>query len=485
MTKYFSPSRLLVPITQPKASRIWALTPNSCKLLLAVALAVPSLVAQAQTLRPSGPLRTPGFEVSNPASFGRSAGGQRQADFIVAVVNSEPVTNNEVRSKLIRAEQQLTQQGAVLPPRGELARQVLERVISDKAQLQMAKTSGVRVDENSLDNAVLSVAQQNQISVEELRRRLVADGIAYSQFRSDIRDELLVTRLRQREVDARVSVTDADIDQFLRDQDGNTDIANMEINLAQILVVVPENATPQQLAALQARAAQAAEKARAGGDFATLVNEFSDSPSQAAGGQMGLRNAERYPSLFVEVTQNLRTGGIAGPVRSGAGFHILKVIEKKQAGMPGIDITQTRARHILLRPGPQLTEAAAVEKLADIKKRVVAGQADFAAEARDNSVDGSAKDGGDLGWANPGSFVPEFEQVMNGLAAGQMSDPLTSRFGVHLIQLLERRTYQLSTREQRELVRNVLREKKQQEAYALWAQEVRGRAYVEYRDPPQ
>ncbi len=481
MTKYFSPFHLTASVRAPGAAGYFL----TCKLLVAVALVVPSLVAQAQALRPSGQLRTPGFEVSNPASFGRSAGGQRQADFIVAVVNSEPVTNNEVRSKLIRAEQQLTQQGGVLPPRGELARQVLERVISDKAQLQMAKISGVRVDEGAVDNAVLSVAQQNQISVDELRRRLVADGIDYTRFRSDIRDELLVTRLRQREVDARVSVTDADIDQFLRDQDGNADIANMEINLAQILVVVPENATPQQLAALQVKAEQAAEKARAGGDFAALVNEYSDSPSKAAGGQMGLRSADRYPPLFVEATQNLRIGGVVGPVRSGAGFHILKVIEKKQAGMPGVNITQTHARHILLRPGPQLTEAAAAEKLADIKKRVAAGQADFAAEARDNSVDGSAKDGGDLGWTNPGSFVPEFEQVMNGLAVRQMSDPLTSRFGVHLIQVLERRTTQLSTRDQRELARNVLREKKQEEAYTLWAQEVRGRAYVEYRDPPQ
>ena len=481
MTKHYSSSHPTVSGSASGAAGCFLV----CQLLVALTLAVPCLVAQAQTLRPSGQLRIPGVEASGSASFNRSASGQRQADFIVAVVNSEPVTNNEVRSKLIRAEQQLIQQGAVLPPRSELARQVLERLISDKAQLQMAKTLGVRVDESAVDNAALSVAQQNQMSVEELRRRLTADGIAYSQFRSDIRDELLVSRLRQREVDARVSVTDADIDQFLRDQDGTTDSANMEINLAQILVNVPENSTPQQLAALQAKAAQAAEKARAGGDFAALGKEFSDFPSKAADGQMGLRSAERYPALFIEATQNLRSGGIAGPIRSGAGFHVLKVIEKKQAGMPGVSITQTRARHILLRLGPQLTEAAAAEKLADIKKRVAAGQADFAAEARDNSVDGSAKDGGDLGWTNPGSFVPEFEQVMNGLAAGQMSDPLTSRFGVHLIQVLERRTNQLSTRDQRELARNVLREKKQEEAYALWAQEVRGRAYVEYRDPPQ
>lgn len=467
-------------------------TPVSCRrarplpgqLLAVFLLALPALAAQAQTLRPSNQLRLPDASALSGPSLSRATSGQRQADFIVAVVNSEPITNNEVRSKLIRAEQQLTQQGAALPPRPELAKQVLERLISDKAQLQLARTSGVRVDDNAIGNAVATVAQQNQLSVEGLRRRLVSEGIVYTQFQSDIRDELLVTRLRQREVDARVAVTESDVDQFLREQEGNNDLAAMELNLGQVLVAVPENASAEQLAILQAKAAQIATRAREGADFAALANEFSDSPVKAGGGQMGLRSAERYPPLFLEATQNLKVGGIAGPLRSGAGFHILKVLEKRQSGMPGINITQSRARHILLRPGPQLTEAAAKEKLADIRKRVAAGQADFAVEARENSADGSAKEGGDLGWTNPGSFVPEFEQVMNSLAPGQMSEPLTSRFGVHLIQLLERRNAELSAREQRELARNVLREKKQEEAYALWAQEIRGRAYVEYREPP-
>ncbi|HAL40453.1 MAG TPA: molecular chaperone SurA, partial [Polaromonas sp.] len=216
-----------------------------------------------------------------------------------------------------------------------------------------------------------------------------------------------------------------------------------------------------------------------------LANEFSASPTRSNGGQMGLRTADRYPPLFVEATQSLRAGGLAGPVRSGAGFHILKVVEKRQAGMPDAVITQTHARHILLRLTPQLNEAAAVEKLAGFKKRILAGQADFAALARESSDDASAKEGGDLGWANPGMFVPEFERVMNGLAAHQISDPLVSRFGVHLVQVLERRETQLSPREQREIARNLLREKKQNEAYALWAQEIRGRAYVEFREPPQ
>jgi peptidyl-prolyl cis-trans isomerase SurA len=330
---------------------------------------------------------------------------------------------------------------------------------------------------------VQGVAQQNQMTIDELRKRMVAEGLTFPKFRETLRDELLVNRFKQREVDARVKITDSDIDQFLREQEGSNDMASIDLNLAQILVAVPENATPEQVAAFETKARQAAERARAGTDFAQLVNEFSEPSTRAAGGQMGLRSAERYPTLFLDAVKSLRTGGVAGPIRSGAGFHVLKVVEKRQAGMPGIDITQTRARHILLRVSPQLNQAAALQKLAELRKRVVDGQ-DFAVLAKENSDDGSATSGGDLGWTNPGMFVPEFEQVMNSLAPGQLSQPLVSRFGVHLIQVMERREAKLSTREQRELARSALREKKQEEAYALWAQEVRGRAYVEYRDPP-
>lgn len=451
---------------------------------LALLLTLPLIGVQAQSLRPSGGLRLPSPAASAGAAAA-SASGQRQADFIVAVVNAEPITNSEVRTKLARTEQQIIQQGSPLPPRSELVPQVLERLISDKAQLQLARSAGVRVDDNAVEAAVQTVARQNQISVDELRRRLKADGIAYSQFESDLRDELLVSRLRQREVDLRVTVSEQDIDQFLREQEGGTELSSLALNLAQILVAVPENASPAQVAALQAKAQQVMDKARGGADFAALANEFSDSPTRGTGGLMGLREADRYPPLFVESTKSLKVGGLAGPIRSGAGFHILKVIEKRQAGMPGSVITQTHARHILLRLSPKQGETAAMEKLAAFKKRILAGQADFAALARENSEDASAKQGGDLGWANPGMFVPEFETVMNGLAPNQISEPLVSRFGVHLIQVLERREAQMSPRDQREMARNVLRGKKQEEAYVLWAQEVRGRAYVEYRESPQ
>ena len=450
--------------------------------LAAILLAVPCLLAQAQTLRPStGPLR-----LSPPPVAGSSPlfGRQRSADYIVAVVNSEPVTNNEVRNSLLRTEQQLTQAGTAMPPREELARLVLERLIADKLQLQEARFSGLRIDESAIDNAVQGVAQQNQLTVEELRKRLADDGLTFAKFREGLRDELLVNRFRQREVEARVKVTDADVDQFLRDQEGSSDSAAIDINLAQILVAVPENATPEQVMALQAKAQTAADRAKAGTDFVALVNEFSEPSLRTSGGQLGLRSADRYPPLFLQATEKLRAGGIAGPVRSGAGFHVLKVVEKRQAGMPGVNITQTRARHILLRVSPQQRESVAKEKLTDFKKRVTAGQADFAGLARESSDDGSAKDGGDLGWTNPGMFVPEFEQAMNSLAPNQMSEPVVSRFGVHLIQVLERRETQLSNRDQRELARSVIREKKLEDAYAVWAQEIRGRAYVEFREPP-
>jgi peptidyl-prolyl cis-trans isomerase SurA len=447
---------------------------------LALVLALPA--GQAQTLRPSNQLRAPG---ALGLGVGAPVGGQQQADYIVAVVNSEPITNNEVRARMLRTEQQMTQQGSAVPPRAELMRMLLERIIIERAQLQLAKEMGVQVSDTVVDDAVLNVARQNQMSVEQLRQRLTAEGLAFTQFRADLRNEITLTRVRERELESRAKVSEQDIDQFLREQEGGGAAAPQEINLAQILVAVPENANPEQVASLQARAQGVAERARGGTDFAALVAEFSNAPGGSRDGQMGLRAADRYPQLFVDATQNLPVGGVAGPLRSGAGFHILKVIEKKRAGMPAATVTETRARHILLRPGVELTEAAAVARLADFKKRIAAGQADFAALARENSQDASAKDGGDLGWAAPGQFVPEFEDRMNSLAAGQIGDPLVSRFGVHLIQVQERRNTQLSQREQREVVRNLLHEKKLEEAYASWAQDVRGRAYVEYREPPQ
>ncbi len=416
-----------------------------------------------------------------------AAQASRPADFIVAVVNSEPITNNEVRARVARVQQQLAQARSPEPPREELVRQVLERLISERAQMQLARQNGMKVDEAAVDDAEQSVARQNGVDVAELRRRLTADGISLAAFREDLRGQLLLSRVKDRESDARARVTEAEIDQFLREQQAASP-GEMELNLAQILVAVPENVTAAQLEALAARARRLQEQARAGQDFAALARQSSDVPGATAGGAgnggaFGLRAADRYPTLFVEATASLPVGGVSEVVRSGAGFHVLKVLEKRQTG--GLSIVQNRARHILLRTGPQLTEAAARQRLAEFRQRIVAGQADFAALAREHSQDGSAPAGGDLGWANPGMFVPEFEQVMNALAPGQIAEPFVSRFGVHLVQLVERRRETLSQREQREVARNQLRQKKGEEAFALWEQEVRSRAFVDLREPPQ
>ena len=434
---------------------------------------------QAQGLRPST-----GSVLAAPA-LGVSFDAPQQADFIVAIVNSEPITNNEVQREVQRMLQQLTQQRAPQPERKELARQVLESLINQKAQLHQARETGIRIDEAAVDQALQNIARQNQIGVAELERRIAAEGLVLSQFRTQLREQLILTRLRERDVEPKVRISDLEVDQFLKERQSSNDPAAIEINLAQILVSVPDAATAEEIAALQAKAHKALARARAGEDFSLLVREFSDASERANGGQLGLRTANRYPPLFVEATQNLALGGISDVLRSGAGFHVLKVLEKKGSGMPAMTVPQSRARHILLRPSAQLSEAAARDKLADFKKRILAGQADFAALARDNSQDGSAAQGGDLGWANPGMFVPEFEEVMERLAPGQISDPLVSRFGLHLIQLMERRSTELSPREQREQVRAILREKKLDESYILWAQDLRGRAYVELREQPQ
>ena len=408
----------------------------------------------------------------------------KQADYIVAVVNSEPITNNEVRREVARMQAQLAQQRRPQPDLRVLAADVLESLINIKAQLQLARDTGLKVEESAIDQAEQNIAQQNQLDVAELRRRVERDGLTVSQFRSQLRDQIMLQRLRERDVESRVRATDQEIDQYLGEQQAIQDLSAIQLNLAQILVTVPEAATPEQLAALRKRAERALERARAGEDFAGLVREFSDATDPANGGQLGLREASRYPALFVDATRQLGVGDVAELVRSPAGFHVLKVVEKASAGLPVAAVTQSHARHILLVPSARLSESDARQKLADFKKQVVLGKADFVVLARANSQDGSAAQGGDLGWASPGMFVPEFEGAMNRLAPGEVSDPLVSRFGVHLIQLLERRKATLSPAEQREAVRAMLREKKLDDAYRTWATDLRGRAYVELREPP-
>jgi peptidyl-prolyl cis-trans isomerase SurA len=452
---------------------------RASSLLLASLVACTAMSLGAQGLRiPAAP------SAATAGGTSTSGAAQRSADYIVAIVNSEPITNQQVRLEMQRVARQLSQAQRPVPDAGELAARVLEQLIVDRAQLHLAREAGIKVDQAAIDDAEQAVARQNQIDVAEMHRRLAADGIELSVFRSQLRDQLMQVRIRDREVNQKVRVSELDIDQYLREQQKIPDDAQSELNIAHVLVALPEDASPAQVAAAQSKAQRILDRARAGDDFAKLAGENSDAAGAAAsGGEIGLRKADRYPTLFVDSTRALPVGGLT-LIRSGAGFHVLKVIEKHAGGMPASTAVQTHASHILLRLSPQLSEAQARTKLADFRKRILAGQSDFAALAKENSQDGSAAEGGDLGWANPGQFVPEFEEVLNSLAPGQISEPLVSRFGVHLIKLIERRTVQLSQREQREAVRAIVREKKLNDAYTLWMRDLRARAYVEMREPP-
>lgn len=416
---------------------------------------------------------------------GVHAEASQQADYIVAVVNSEPITNSEVQAAVQRITQEIAQQRQTAPPKDELRRKVLERLINERAQLQVAEDAGIRVDEAIVNQSEQAVARQNQIDVAELRARVQKDGITISQFRKQLRDQVILARLHEQQVENRIRISDADIDRALAEQQGGSaDPMAQEVNLANLLVSVPEKATSEQAAALFAQAQKVLARIRAGEDFGALVQELS-AADRANGGQMGLRRADRYPPAFLTATQNLAVGEVSDIVRSNAGFHILKVIERKAAIAPSMAIVQSHARHILLRTGPELTQAAAISKLADFKKRIEGKTATFEALAREYSQDGSSTQGGDLGWVGPGSFVPEFEDTMNRLAPGQISQPLVSRFGVHLIELIERRRVEMKPEQVREAIRNQLRASRYDAAFATWAQEIRANAFVEFRDPPQ
>lgn len=409
----------------------------------------------------------------------------RSADFVVAVVNSEPITNQEVQALSLRLQRDARAQGLGTTV-SETKRVALEQLISDKVQIQQASSLGVVVDDAAINQAEATVASNNQLSVEALRSRLQQDGLSVNAFREQLRQQLLLTRVREREVDNRIRISDVEINQFLNEQiQRQATKISSEVNLGMILIGVPESSTPDQIKVLADQAQSVLTRARNGEDFASLAASFSTSPDRGVnGGAMGLRPTDRYPELFVQATSALPVGGVSNLVRSGAGFHILKVLQR-QSPPSTLLVTQTRARHILLRPSAQLSQAQAVEQLGSVRRDILSGKADFADVARKISQDGSAPQGGDLGWASPGMFVPEFEQTMSQLRPGQLAEPLVSRFGVHLIEVIERRDAPMTDAEQRNFARNVLREGKLDEAYSSWVQDIRGKAFIEMREPPQ
>jgi len=411
--------------------------------------------------------------------------GARSSDFIVAVVDSEPITNLELQQQVEQTLQQLQQQqGGFVPRREVLVRQVLERLIDERAQMRLAQDLGIRIEDSVLEQAEQGMATQNGVSMEAFRERLAQQGMSLTQFRNDLRLQLTLQRLREREVNARIRIAEPEIDKLLAERIKTSQEAEPVLALGHILLAVPDDASEAQRQEIRVRAQALVDQLKGGVDFEALARANSDASDKASGGMMGLRPAQRYPSLFIDAVKGLAVGQLAGPVPSGAGFHILKLVERRQPQATTLTVPQTRARHILLRPGEQLSPNAARARMQEFKLQIDSGRAEFATMARLHSQDGSAASGGDLGWAGPGMFVPEFEEAMNKLAPGQTSPPVVSRFGVHLIQVMERRQAELSVKEQRDLARNILREQKLEDSYRAWAQETRGRSYVEYRDDP-
>jgi peptidyl-prolyl cis-trans isomerase SurA len=411
-----------------------------------------------------------------------SASSVRAGDYIAAVVNQELVTAYEVNQRVARARDEAQRANQRLPPEAEYRALVLESLVEERALLSAARDSGVRVDNADIDRAVQVIAAQNQMTLAQLRQQLAREGLDLARFRANIRDQMLIERVREREVAQRIRITDSEIDEFIEKQRGAA-ASEVQYNIAQVLVSVPENASDAVVAEHRARAEAALARIRGGEDFAAVAKAVSEDANRERGGEIGLKPADRLPDVFLEVVRPLASGEVAPALlRSGAGFHVLKLLERSDGA--AFRVMQTRARHILLRPSQQLSAQAVQARLADFKRQIDTGTRRFEDLAREHSLDGSAAAGGDLGWATAGQYVPEFEEAMNRLPIGGLSAPVASRFGAHLIQVLERRSVALDTKQLREQARNALRERKFEQAYAEWVREVRDRAYVELREAP-
>lgn len=400
-------------------------------------------------------------------------------DQIAAVVNDEVITRSELEQRYLTTVQQLRKQNIQQPPRKLLLQQTLERMITERALLQHAKNTGIRVDPAQVERAVQRIASQNGMSVDELKSALERDGVSYDRFRENISNEMLISRARERQVESKLNVSDAEIDSYLQTQAGS--VQDEEYNLSHILVSVPENASPEQIQERRARAQKILDELAKGGDFAQLSASYSDAPNALEGGSLGWRNAGQIPSLFMNAVRDLKPGESSELIKSPNGFHIVRLNDKRSKDATTI-VTQTHARHILIKPSEITSETDAVNRLNQIRERIEQGGEKFEDLARQYSEDaGSASKGGDLGWVNPGDTVPEFERAMNALKPGEISQIVQSPFGWHLIQVLERREQDVTTQRQRLLARQAIRERKLDEAVEDWARQIRDQAYVEIR----
>lgn len=401
-------------------------------------------------------------------------------DSVVVVVNDDVITRYELDDRMSSVVRQLKKQGTPLPAQQVLERQLLERMITDMLQLQFARESGVRVDDTQLDQAITRIAQQNNFaSLGEFRAKLEADEVDFKKFREEIRSEIISTRLREREVESKLVISDTEVDNYLANK-AKMGGAEEEFRLAHILVVVPEQASAEKIQAARERAEQALSQLKSGADFAQVAAGNSDAKDALKGGELGWRSGDSIPALFMNELHNLQPGQTTAVLRSPSGFHILKLVEKR-SGKAAVVITQTHARHILIKTSEIVSEKEARNRLMEIKKRIEDG-ADFAEQAKRYSQDGSAQQGGDLDWLSPGQTVPEFEAAMNKLQPNMIA-AVQTQFGWHLIQVLERRSTDISEQQRRQQARVAIGTFKSDEQYQDWLRQLRDRAFIEYRLP--
>jgi peptidyl-prolyl cis-trans isomerase SurA len=456
---------------------------------LALGVAATGFAQTAPAAAASAPVADKPFLVSPVAASGVRQFGSlprikpiaRSADYIVAVVNSESVTDNEVKFRAAKLQQENQEKGGTQPTPAELRKQSLDALVEERVLVTYARDNGVKVDDGEVDRAIANIASSNKMTADQLRDRLRQQGVDYATFRNGIRDQITIERIREREVVAHIRVTDAEINDYISKMRGGRSAAP-QINLAQILISVPDKATPAVEAERKARAEQALARVHNGEPFEQVVREMSDDSNKAKGGEMGSRAVDKYPDLFASAVADVKVGGVTGLLHSGAGFHILKVISRGEES--GLTVTQTRVRHIVLRPSAALSIDAAERRILDLRQQIASGAKTFEELARQYSEDGSAQAGGDLGWASPGSFVPEFEEAMDKLPIAGLSGPVRSRFGVHLIQVLDRRDTTVEPKQLREQATNALKEHKFDPAYAEWVADLRAKAFIEYRDAP-
>ncbi len=439
-------------------------------LILGLAISLGAMpVANAQAGRSKAPLVRPPAPVL--------------IDAIVVVVNSEVITRSELSERILQVEKNIRRQGDTVPSRDVMQRQVLERMIVERVQIQRAKEAGITVNDAMLDRGLARIAAQNKLAVPELRVKIERDGTPFAQFREEIRREIMIQRLREKEVNNKVQVADSEVDNYLAAAGASQ--GQQELNLGHILVRIPENASPEQIAQKQKRAEDIMQQLRAGKNFAQLAISHSDGSEALKGGELDWRGKERLPQIFVDAVAGLNVGDVSAIVKSANGFHILKLIGKRnigQSGAPAVPpVQQTRARHILIKVNQLVSADEAKRKLQELKRRIENKADKFEDLAKTFSNDLSASKGGDLGWIYPGDTVPEFERAMNALKPGQISEPIESPFGFHLIEVLDRKMDEASQERMKMAVRQAIRERKIAEAAQYWLRELRDSAYVEYR----